>query len=137
MYFILGGELMKKTIFILALILVLSLSMAPFALADSGTEETAARELTFFEKYNLLIMLAMIVPIFYFMIIRPEKKRKQAAQQLRNDLIVTDEVTTIGGIVGKVVQIKDEQVVIETGGERTRITILRTAISSRREKISE
>lgn len=128
---------MKKTIFILALILVLSLSMAPFALADSGTEETAARELTFFEKYNLLIMLAMIVPIFYFMIIRPEKKRKQAAQQLRNDLIVTDEVTTIGGIVGKVVQIKDEQVVIETGGERTRITILRTAISSRREKISE
>ena len=114
------------------------LTLSPFALAENGGDAAAQqRQPTFYESYGFLIMLLMIVPIFYFMIIRPEKKRKQAAQQLRNDLMVTDEVTTIGGIVGKVVQIKDEQVVIETGGERTRITIIRTAIASRKEKVSE
>jgi preprotein translocase subunit YajC len=86
--------------------------------------------------FSSLFMFVPLILIFYFMIIRPEKRRKREAQQLRNDLIVSDEVTTMGGIIGKVVQIKDDQVTIETSSERTRITIQRGAIVSRREKIS-
>jgi preprotein translocase subunit YajC len=89
------------------------------------------------EMSGPLFMFVPLILVFYFLIIRPEGKRKKAAQKLRNDLIVSDEVVTTAGIVGKVVQIKDDTVTIETGGDRTRITILRGAISSRTEKISD
>jgi preprotein translocase subunit YajC len=84
-----------------------------------------------------LFMFVPLILVFYFLIIRPESKRKKAAAKLRSDLIVSDEVTTMGGIVGKVVQIKDDSITIETSAERTRITVLRSAISSRQEKISD
>ncbi|MCL2003364.1 MAG: preprotein translocase subunit YajC [Oscillospiraceae bacterium] len=87
--------------------------------------------------FGPLFMFVPLILVFYFLIIRPEGKRKKAAQKLRNDLIVSDEVVTTGGIVGKVVQIKDDTVTIETSAERTRITILRGAISSKTEKISD
>jgi preprotein translocase subunit YajC len=84
-----------------------------------------------------LFMFVPLILVFYFLIIRPESKRKKAAAKLRSDLIVSDEVVTTSGIVGKVVQIKDDTVTIETSAERTRITILRGAISSKTEKISD
>ena len=90
-----------------------------------------------FGAFGSLFMFLPLILIFYFMIIRPEKRRKREAQQLRDDLIVSDEVTTMGGLIGRVVQIKDDQVTIETSAERTRITIQRGAIVSRREKISD
>jgi preprotein translocase subunit YajC len=90
--------------------------------------------------FDMIMPLLMFVPlilVFYFLIIRPEGKRKKAAAKLRSELIVSDEVVTTSGIVGKVVQIKDDTVTIETSAERTRITILRGAISSKTEKISD
>ena len=76
-----------------------------------------------------IIMLVAVFVVFYFFGIRPQKKQEKAAAQMRNSLQVGDEVTTIGGIIGKVVSIKDETCVIETSRERTKIRILKSSIS--------
>ena len=76
-----------------------------------------------------IIMLVAVFVVFYFFGIRPQKKQEKAAAEMRNSLQVGDEITTIGGIIGKVVSIKDETCVIETSRERTKIRILRSAIS--------
>ncbi|MDR1157507.1 MAG: preprotein translocase subunit YajC [Oscillospiraceae bacterium] len=82
---------------------------------------------------NLLgmLMLPLLAVVFYFLIIRPESKRKKAAAKLRNELIVGDEITTIGGLVGRIVAIKDDAVTLETGADKVKIKIMRWAISSK------
>lgn len=77
-----------------------------------------------------IIMLIAMVAIFYFMLIRPENKRKKEAEELRNSLKVGDEVSTIGGIVGRVVSIKEEKFVIETGADQVRIEFHKWALST-------
>ena len=77
----------------------------------------------------ILIIVGLFV-IMYFLMIRPEKKRERAAQEMRAALQVGDEVTTIGGIIGKVVSIKEETFVLETTRDRTKIRFLVTAIRS-------
>ena len=79
--------------------------------------------------YSWLLILAAFGLIMYFFMIRPQKKQEKETNQMRNNLAVGDEVTTIGGIIGKVVSIKEETCVIETAHERTKIRILKTAIS--------
>lgn len=79
---------------------------------------------------STLIMLAIMVAIFYFMLIRPESKRKKQAEQMRSDMKVGDKVTTIGGINGKVVDIKEEKFVIETGADQVRIEFSKWALST-------
>ncbi|MBQ8186613.1 MAG: preprotein translocase subunit YajC [Clostridia bacterium] len=75
-----------------------------------------------------LIMLVAMVAIFYFFMYRPQKKQDKEQNDMRNNLKVGDEITTIGGIIGKIVSIKDETVLIETSNERNKIRILRTAV---------
>ena len=75
-------------------------------------------------------MIAVIVIVFYFFGMRPQKKQEQAAQQMRNNLAVGDEITTIGGIIGKIVSIKEETMIIETGRDHTRIRLLKSAVRS-------
>ena len=77
-----------------------------------------------------IIMLVVMVAIFYFMLIRPENKRKKEAEQLRSSLKVGDKITTIGGIVGTVVSVKDEKFVIETGADQVRIEFVKWALST-------
>ena len=86
-----------------------------------------------------IIMLVAMLAIFYFMLIRPQKKKDKESQELRASLQVGDEVTTIGGITGIIVRInrnpdnsKDDSAVIETGGDRTRIRVLRSSIAENR-----
>lgn len=74
-------------------------------------------------------IVAVVIVAFYFLAIRPQKKQERAAQDMRNNLSVGDEITTIGGIIGKVVSIKEETLVLETSHDRTRIRILKTAVS--------
>lgn len=78
---------------------------------------------------GMVLMLVVMVAVFYFIGIRPQKKQEKAQNEMRNSLKVGDEITTIGGIIGKIVSIKDETCVIETAHERTKIRILKTAIS--------
>lgn len=84
-------------------------------------------EPTGFNPLSLLIIVGLFV-LLYFLMIRPEKKRERAAQEMRAALQVGDEVTTIGGIIGKVVSIKEETFVLETTRDRTRIRFLVSAI---------
>ena len=77
-----------------------------------------------------LIMLVAMFAIFYFMLIRPENKRKEEAEQMRSSVRTGDKIVTIGGIVGTVVNVKESRIVIETGADQVRIELEKWAISS-------
>lgn len=80
------------------------------------------------QQYAMPIMLVVVIAVFYFFGIRPQKKQEREAQEMRNSLVVGDEITTIGGIIGKIVSIKEETMIIETGRDHTRIRLLKTAV---------
>lgn len=84
-----------------------------------------------------IIMLVAMVAIFYFLMIRPENKRKKEAANLRNSLAVGDEVTTIGGIVGTICHVKENSVVVETGADRVRIEFMKWAIANKGAQTTE
>ena len=77
-----------------------------------------------------VIMLIAMVAIFYFLMIRPENKRKKEAEQMRSALKEGDQITTIGGIVGTVVNVKEDKFVIETGADQVRIELMKWALST-------
>ena len=79
---------------------------------------------------STIIMLVGMLAVFYFLLIRPENKRKKEAEQMRSQMKNGDEVTTIGGIVGKVVNVKDDKFVIETGADQVRIEFAKWALST-------
>jgi preprotein translocase subunit YajC len=74
-------------------------------------------------------MLVPMILIMYFLIIRPQKKKEKAAKELRESIQIGDEVTTIGGITGIVTKLTEDTVVIETGGDRSKIRVKKWAIS--------
>ena len=93
-------------------------------LADTA-ETTGTMGLT-----STLVMLAIMIGFFYFIMIRPENKRKKEAEQMRSALKVGDRITTIGGITGTVVHVKDDKFVIETGADQVRIEFAKWALST-------
>ena len=76
---------------------------------------------------TIILMVVLFVALYFFMI-RPQKKQEKETNEMRNNLQVGDEITTIGGIIGKIVSIKEETVTIETSHDRTKIRILKTAV---------
>ena len=82
------------------------------------------------EWIGTVVMIAAFILFFYFFMLRPQKKQQQKETEMRNALQVGDEVTTIGGIIGKVVSIKDETFVLETTKDKTKIRFLKGAIRS-------
>lgn len=82
---------------------------------------------------TMLLIYAVIIIGFYFIFIRPQNKKKKQEEEMRNNLKIGDEITTIGGIVGKIVSIKDDtnSIVIETGIDRSKINIKKWALASR------
>ena len=82
------------------------------------------------EMLTSMLPLLLIIVVFYFLMIRPENKRKKEAEQMRAALKVGDEITTIGGITGKVVNIKDDKFVIESGADQVRIEFAKWALST-------
>ena len=79
---------------------------------------------------STLIMMVLMIAIFYFMLIRPENKRKKEAEQMRSSVMKGDKIVTIGGIVGTVVDVKENKIVIETSADQVRIELEKWAISS-------
>lgn len=77
-----------------------------------------------------IIMMVVLIAVFYFLLIRPENKRKKQAQDMRNSLKKGDTITSIGGIVGKVVQVNDDTIVIETSEDRVRMELTKWAVST-------
>ena len=79
---------------------------------------------------SMIPMLLVMVAVFYFMIIRPENKRKKEAEQLRTNIKNGDRVSTIGGIIGKVVDVKEDKFVLEIGADQVRIEFAKWALST-------
>jgi len=77
-----------------------------------------------------VIMMVVMLAVFYFMLIRPENKRKKEAEQMRSSIHTGDSITTIGGIIGTVVDVKESKIVIETSADRVRIEFAKWAVSS-------
>ncbi len=77
----------------------------------------------------MIVPLALMIGIFYFLILRPEKKRNKEMQAMLNNIQVADEVVTSGGIIGRVLSVKEDTVLIETGSDRTKIRVLKSAIA--------
>ena len=94
--------------------------MANFYLT-AATSDAATMLATF-------IPLILMFVVFYFILIRPQKKREKEVQKMRENIEIADEVVTIGGIIGRIVSIKDDTVVIETAGDRCKIRLARWSI---------
>lgn len=77
-----------------------------------------------------LVPFLLLAVVFYFILIRPQRKKEKETQKMRNSLQIGDEVVTIGGIVGFVVSIKEDTIVIETGSDRSKVRVKRWAIQS-------
>ena len=77
-----------------------------------------------------LIMMVALIGVFYFLMIRPENKRKKEAEAMRNALKVGDNITTIGGVIGDVVSVKEDSIVIETTTDRVRVEFAKFAVST-------
>ncbi len=78
---------------------------------------------------GLLIMLTAFMVVYFYMIMRKEKKQQQSVDQMRESLKIGDEVVTIGGIMGRIVTVKDDSIVVETGSDRNKIRFTKQAIA--------
>lgn len=81
-------------------------------------------------SYSYIILMVVLVAVMYFMMIRPQRKRQKEEQEMRSSLEIGDEIITIGGIVGRVVTIREEDIVIETGADRTKMKLQRWAVNT-------
>ena len=79
---------------------------------------------------STVLMIVLMIAIFYFLMIRPENKRKKEAEAMRNALKVGDNITTIGGIIGDIVSVKDDSIVLETSSDRVRVEFAKFAVST-------
>lgn len=79
--------------------------------------------------WGTIIMIVIMFAVFYFFAIRPQKKQEKESQQMRDSLSIGDEIVTIGGIVGIITNITDETITIISSRDRTRIQLLKTAVS--------
>ena len=81
--------------------------------------------------------MIVLIGVMYFIMIRPQKKRQKEEQEMRNSLEIGDEIITIGGIVGRVVTIREEDLIIETGADRTKMKIQRWAVNTNKTKVEQ
>lgn len=84
-----------------------------------------------------IVLLVVFISLIYFMMIRPQKKRDKEITDMRSSLKAGDQIVTVGGIVGRIVRINDERILIETGTNKTKMEIVKTAVGSIIKKNSE
>lgn len=89
------------------------------------------------ENFSMIVMLIAMLAVFYFMLIRPENKRKKEAEKMRSELAVGDVITSIGGIIGTICAVKENTIVIESGADRVRIELTKWAVSSKGTQTTE
>lgn len=114
---------------------VATMFLAVAVSADTGTTGTAQQEVSpLYQVLSLVIPLALLAVVFYFFIMRPQKKQQRETQQMRDSIARGDTVVTAGGIVGVVITVKDDMVLLESSGDKTKIQVQKWAISSILEK---
>ena len=79
---------------------------------------------------TMILLLVGMMVVMYFIMIRPQKKKQAEDQKLRDSVQIGDEITTIGGINGRVVTVKEDSIVIETAADRTKMKLMRWAIQT-------
>lgn len=84
-----------------------------------------------------ILMMVVVIGVFYFILIRPENKRKKQAQEMRDSIKKGDTITTIGGIIGRVVFVTGNTIVIETSEDRVRMELAKWAISATGVQVNE
>ncbi len=100
-------------------------------LADSATSATdEAATGGPLAMLTSLLPLILVFVLMYFMMIRPQRKRQKEEQKMRDDVRIGDQITTIGGICGRVVNVKEEELLIETGSDRNKLLIKKWAMQS-------
>ena len=97
----------------------------------------AGQEMSTADLLLQLLPFVLIIVVFYFILIRPQRKRDKEDESMRNNLEVGDVVTTRGGIVGKITNIKDDQLTLQTGSDSVKIRVMRWAVAKKEEKISD
>lgn len=97
-----------------------------FSILLEGTTATSARG----GSWSIFILMPLLFVVMYFTMIRPQKKQQKKEQEIRESTQVGDEITTIGGIIGRVVTVKEDSLIIETGADRNKMKITRWAIQS-------
>lgn len=105
-----------------------AISLSSCSTAAAGAQGAAGGE----NMWVIVLVYAAILGAVYFFLIRPNSKKKKEEQALRDNVEVGDDITTIGGIVGRVVSIKEDtdSMIIETGADRTKMHIKKWAIST-------
>lgn len=98
------------------------------AQAAGGTAATGTQSQQ--NPVSMIILMVALFGVMYFVMIRPQKKKQKDEQTMRDTIQVGDEITTIGGIIGRVVTVKDDSLVIETGADRNKMKITRWAVST-------
>ncbi|MBR2040758.1 MAG: preprotein translocase subunit YajC [Oscillospiraceae bacterium] len=101
----------------------------PYLLSLLGSADASAEGGSILDTIISFAPIIVVVIVFYFMLIRPQQKKDKADKVMRENLDIGDEVVTIGGIIGIVVSVKEDTVVIETGSDRSKIRILKSAVS--------
>ena len=116
---------------VLSLVVLAALAIGCLAgCAATGTTTGTADGSAAGGGMSMIVILVVMIVVFYFFLIRPENKKKKQLEQMRSQLAVGDDVTTIGGIVGKIVAVKDDFIVFETSEDRVRIQVAKWAIST-------
>lgn len=116
----------KETVYMSELLRIMSSTSGA---AGAQTAEDGNMVVTMLTTF---LPIVLMVVIFYFLLIRPEKKRSKKMKEMLDNLQVADEVVTTGGIIGRVLSVKEDTVLIETGSDRTRLRVLRTSIAENR-----
>ena len=122
---------------ILALVLVLALTAVMAGCSAAGATGSADGASTTGSLFSMIATFGVMIVLFYILLIRPENKRKKQVNEMRAGLAVGDQITTIGGVVGKIVSIKDDVIVIETGADRVRMELARWAVSTKGTQTTE
>ena len=114
-----------KKIFSLIVAIALACMLFSGCAPAAGSGDAAAGS-----GVSSIIMIVVLILVFYFFMIRPENKKKKKLEEMRSNLEVGDKITTIGGMVGKIVNISGDLITFETGEDRVRIQITKWAIST-------
>ena len=105
---------------------ILNLMVSPAT--STGTDAASGGFMSKLGIWGIVIYMVVIFGAMYFIMIRPQKKRQKKEQELRENIQVGDEIVTIGGIYGKVMALKDDSLIIETGPDRDKVRIARWSV---------
>ena len=119
----------KKILSVITTILA-TMSLASLAFAAEVATEEGIPTAGFISQYSPILMIVIMFGVMYFFMIRPENKKKKEIAKMRSELTAGDEITTIGGIVGKVSTVRDEELTIVSSSDGTKLRIKRWAVSS-------